>query len=293
MQPTQTTGSLGARRSTTHPTYVVEFQVSELADGVTPAPQIDVVGQIPSDGAFPDTEQIYEVAVDRLGLIDLSMSGILPEPLASLPSGLGQRYVTWAWGRGFVLGNASPLQKSNNVSPEGYVNLQALETLPLGSTQFYSRSGYVMPHGTVLRVDNMAPLVQGVPFILRLGIFIPLSVRDDALIRQALCCTEDILTTTDSSDDCVDTNFLTPGVSPNQLTPGVHTLDVNVYPVQPDADVTVAGPGGPVALSNVEVIFPDTLRITGSFTVAGDYNVTVQNGEDCSSTLNNAFTVGS
>jgi hypothetical protein len=291
MQPTQTTGSLGGRRSTSHPTYVLEFQVSELADGVTPAPQYELDGQIPSDGAFPDSEQIYVIPVARLGLIDLSVSGILPEPLASAPSGLGQRYVTWAWARGFVLANASPLQKSNDIQPEGYVNLQALETLPLGSTQFYSRKGYVMPHGTVLRLNNMAPLVQGEPFILRLGVYVPLSVRDDALLRAALCCTEDVPTTTDSDADCVTPSITS--VSPNQLTPGVSTLDIEAYPVQPDADVTVVGPGGPVALSNVEVIFPDTLRITGSFTVEGNYNVTVSNGTGCDDTLNNAFTVGS
>lgn len=295
MQPTETAGSVGARRSNTTPTYVLEYLISELGDGTTPAPQFEVEGAIPSDGPFPDDEQIYTFEVARLGLIDLSLSGILPAELAENPSGLGQRYIAWAYAEGFALGAVSPVQKANRIGPEGYVNVQALEVLPAASTTFYSRRGYIMPQGTVLRLQNMAPLVAGVPFKVRIGVIVPASVRDDALMRQAFCCTEDIPTTTDSGDECVDPNFLTPGVSPNSITPGVNTIQINAFPVSPEAgftQVTVTDPVGDIAPTNVEIIFPDTILFTANFTVEGAYSVTLQNGADCINTLNNAFTVG-
>lgn len=289
----QSTGTMGGGRPSSSPTYVLEYLINEFADGITPAPQFEIEGQIPSDGPFEDPEQIYPFTVDRLGLIDLSLSGLLPEDLAENPSGLGQRYVVWFWARDLVLGNASPIQKANNIEGEGFVNLEALETIPLGSTQFYSRKGYIMPQGTVLRVANMAPRTPGVPFLLRLGILVPPSVRDDGLIREALCCTESIPTVTDSSASCLAPDFLTPGVSPNQLTAGPtpQQITINATPVSPDFTVvTVAGPGGPVAPTDLEIEFPSTVRFTGVFGIAGSYDVTLSNGAGCVTALNNAFT---
>jgi hypothetical protein len=48
MQPWQTAGSVGGRRSNSTPTYVLEYLISELADGTTPA-QFEIDGAIPSD----------------------------------------------------------------------------------------------------------------------------------------------------------------------------------------------------------------------------------------------------
>jgi hypothetical protein len=294
MSNLQTTSTLGAGRSSSSPTYVLEYLINELADGITPAPQFEIEGQIPSDGPFEDSEQIYSFTVDRLGLIDLSLSGILPDDLAETPSSLGQRYVVWFWGRDLVLGNASPIQKANNVEGEGFVNLEALETIPLGSTQLYSRKGYVMPQGTVLRVANMAPRTPGVPFLLRLGILVPPSVRDDALIREALCCTESIETLTDSDADCRAADFFTPGVTPNVITASAtpQQITIKATPVSPDfTTVVVDGPGGPVAPTDLEIQFPDTILFTAVFTILGSYNVELSNGTGCDTVLNNAFTV--
>lgn len=294
MQPNQTAGSVGPGRPNTSPTYVLEYRISELADGVTPAPQFEVEGQIPSDGPFPDSEQIYTFDVERLGLIDLSFSGILPDELAENPSGLGQRYVVWAWGRDFVLGSTTPLQKSNIVEPEGYVDLEALEVLALASSQLYSRKGYVMPQGTVLRVSDMAPATPGVPFILRLGVIIPPSIRDDALMREALCCTENIETVTDSNAPCLTPAFLTPAVSPNQLTAGAspQQIQINALPVSDDfTSVVVTGPVGVIPPTDLEIQFPDTILFTGIFTVAGSYDVALSNGAGCDAEQLNAFTV--
>ena len=266
----------------------------ELADGITPAPQFEVEGAIPSDGPFPDTEQIYTFTVDRLGLIDLSLSGVLPAELAERPSGLGQRYVAWAWARDFVLGSASPLQKSNDVVNEGYVDLEALETLPVASTQFYSRKGYKMPQGTVIRVSDMAPATPGVPFLLRLGIVVPPTERDDALMREAFCCTENIPTVTDSSDSCVAPSFLTPAVSPDVLTPGVdpQQITINASPVSDDfTSVTVTGPSGVITPTDLDIQFPDLILFTGVFTVTGTYSILLSNGTGCDTNLANAFTV--
>lgn len=292
--PLQTTGTMGSGRPSSAPTYVLEYLINELADGITPAPQFEIEGQIPSDGAFEDSEQIYSFTVDRLGLIDLSLSGILPDELADAPSGLGQRYITWAWGRDLVLGNASPIQKANTIEGEGYVNLEALETLPLGSTQFYSRKGYVMPQGTVLRVANMGPGIEGTPFLLRIGIIVPPSVRDDALMREALCCTESIPTVTDSDAACLAPTFLTPAVTPNQITAGAspQQITIKATPVSSDfTTVVVSGPGGPVAATELEIEFPNTIRFTGVFTVLGSYNVALSNGTGCDSTSTDAFDV--
>lgn len=293
--PLSTTGRLGGGRPSTTPTYVLEYLIRELADGVTPAPQFEVDGEIPSDGPFPDDEQIYTFTVDRLGLIDLSFSGALPPELADAPSGLGQRYVSWAWGRDFVLASATPLQKANDVEGEGFVNLESLETLPVASSQFYSRKGYVMPHGTVIRVRDLAPATPGVPFLLRFGVVIPASVRDDALMREALCCTENIPTVTDTDAPCLPPTFLTPPVSPNVLTPGVapQQIQINASPVSSGfTSVVVAGPGGPVAPVAVDVQFPDKILFTGVFTVPGSYSVLLSNGAGCETLEGNAFTVG-
>ena len=291
----QTTGILGAGRPSSTPTYVLEYLISELADGVTPSPQFEVAS---SDVGLPqdDNEQIHTFSVARLGLIDLSLSGILPAELAAAPSGLGQRYVVWAWGRDFVLGDASPLQSANTVEGEGYVNVEPLETLPLGAKTFYSKKGYIMPHGTVLRVANMAPEVAGVPFLLRIGVIVPPSVRDDAAMREALCCTESIVTETDSTASCLAANFLTPNVSPNQLTggPTPQQIVIKASPVSPGfTTVTVTAPSaGPITPTNLEIVFPDTIRFTGVFTEVGSYTVALSNGSGCDTTLNNAFTVG-
>jgi hypothetical protein len=295
-QPWETAGSVGARRPNTAPTYVLEYLVSELADGITPAPQFEVEGAIPSDGPFPDAEQIYVFPVARLGLIDLSLSGILPPELADAPSGLGQRYVAWAWCSGFVLGAVSPLQKANRIGPEGVVNLQALEVLPAAASQFYSRKGYVMPQGTVLRLQNMAPAVPGVPFTVRIGVIVPPTIRDDALMREAFCCTEDIPTTTDTDGECVDPNFLTPGVTPNSFSAGVNTIAIHAFPVSPETgftSVAINGPFAPLVPTNVEIIFPDTILVTANFADVGLYSVTVTNNADvaCQATLPNAFEV--
>lgn len=289
--PLETAGSVGARRPNSAPTYVIEFLVNELADGVTPAPQFEIDGEIPSDGAFPDEQQIYTVPVDRLGLIDLSFSGILPSPLAEQPANLGQRYVPWIWAHGLVLGSASPIHKADNIRGS-YVNLEALEVLPLGSTQFYSRKGYIMPQGTVLRVANMAPEVPGIPFVIRIAVVIPPTERDDALMREAFCCTENTLTTTDSDADCRSPTILTPGVEPNQITQGVNTVQINAYPVSPEfTTVTIVGPTAPVTPTDVQVVFPDKILFTGNFAELGNYSVTVSNGEGCEDTSANAITV--
>lgn len=274
---------------------MLEYLVRELCDGVTPAPQFQIEGQIPSDGPFPDSEQIYTFEVDRLGLIDLSLSGILPPALAERPSGLGQRYVVDFWARHLLLGSQNPLFKANDVVNEGYVNLQALETIPVASTQFYSRKGYTMPQGTVLRVQDMAPNVPGRPLLLRLGIIVPPTIREDALMREALCCTQDIPTTTDSLEDCVTPNVLTPGVSPNQLTPGVspQQITINASPVSPEfTNVVVTGPSGEVVPTNVEIIFPDKILFTAVFNIVGQYDVFISNGAGCDVNEINAFNVG-
>lgn len=291
----ETAGSVGARRPNSAPTYVLEYLVRELADGITPAPQFEVEGEIPSDGPFPDREQIYTFEVDRLGLIDLSLSGILPPELAERPSTLGQRYVSWAWGRNFFLGSAEPLQKSNDVVNEGYVDVEALETLPVASSQFYSRKGYVMPQGSVIRVSDMAPNLLGRPFLLRFGIIVPPSIRDDALMREAFCCTENIPTVTDSDALCVSPSILTPAVSPNSLTASVvpQTIQINAVPVSTGfTSVVVTGPVGVIPPINVDVAFPDKIFFTGVFTVLGSYSVLVSNGVGCSDTELMAFTVG-
>lgn len=293
--PLETAGSLGARRPNSAPTYVLEYLVRELADGITPAPQFEVDGAIPSDGPFPDREQIYSFTVDRLGLIDLSFSGILPPELAERPSGLGQRYVSWAWGRDFVLGSESPLQKSNDIVNEGYVDVEALEVLPVASSQFYSRKGYVMPQGMVLRVSDMAPAILGEPFLLRFGIVIPPTERDDALMREAFCCTENIPTVTDSNLPCVAPSFLTPGVVPNVLTPGAspQQIQINASPVSPAfTSVTVTGPVGVIPAIDLDIEFPSKILFTGIFTVVGSYDVLVSNGAGCETTSIGAFTVG-
>lgn len=293
MQPWQTAGTVGAGRSNTAPTYVLEYQISELADGVTRAPQFPIEGQIPSDGPFPDPEQIYTFQVERLGLIDLSLSGILPPELAQRPSGLGQRYVSWVWAQRFVLGSATPVQKANDIEGEGFVSVQPLEILPVASTQFYSRRGYRMPQGTVLRIQDMAPLEPGRPIIFRLGITVPPTIRDDALMREAFCCTENIPTITDSDEPCVAPNALVPGVVPNEFTPGVNELEIRAFPVSPDyTTVTVLGPGGaPVPPTSVEIQFPDRIFFTASFVDLGDYDILLSNGPGCDLLQEDVFTV--
>lgn len=291
MERTHTTGMLGSGRSASTQTYVLEYHVSELADGSTPAPQFAIEGAIPSDGPTENNEQIYVFQVPRLGLIDLSLSGILPPELADNPSGLGQRYVVYAFVRDFVLASVSPVQSANEIGAEGYVNLEALETLPILSTQFYSRKGYIMPHGTVLRVADMAPKVAGQPFMIRIGIVVPQSVKEDAEMRGALCCTDGIPTTV--VEECVTPNFLTPGVDPNALTPGVNTIQINAYPISPGfTQVTVEGPFAPVVPTNVQFVFPNTILFTANFADAGAYSVTLSNGAGCSAQRVNAFTVG-
>lgn len=276
------------------PTHVLEFRVRELADGTTPGEQFVVEGMIPSDGPFPDAEQIYVIEQDRLGLIDLSFSGILPEPLSSMPSLLGQRYVTWAWGRDFVLGAGNPLKKSNLIEDAGYVDVQDLELLPVASSQFYSRKGYNMPHGTVIRLTDMAPAIPGQPFILRLGIIIPSTISEDGLMRDALCCTEQIPTTTDSAAGCLAPVFGTPPVSPPVLvsSPAPQMIEITAVPVSPTfTSVTVVGPGGPVIPTSVSIVFPDKVFFTGVFGPVGPYDVTLDNGPGCSSTSIAAFAV--
>jgi hypothetical protein len=170
-------------------TYVAEYRISVQADGSTPAPQFDIKSQ-PVNG-------IYVFEVERLGLVDLSFSGPQPASLAAAPSTIGQRYIAWAWAKGFTLGiDPSPVRAANNVEGAGYFDVELLETLPLAAVQFYSRKGYIMPHGTVLRVQNMLPGVAGIPIVLRFGVLIPQTSDEDAQIRESFCCSASVPTLT-------------------------------------------------------------------------------------------------
>lgn len=168
-------------------THVLEYRIDQSADGVTPAPQFDIAGQ-------PATQGIYVFDVDNLGLIDLSFSGQQPTELAAAPSSIGQRYVSWLWAKNAALSGVNPVRSANDVDNAGYVDVELLETLPLAITRFYSRKGYIMPHGTVLRLQDMVPAVAGEPLVVRLAVVIPETQKQDSLFRQSFCCTDTIAT---------------------------------------------------------------------------------------------------
>lgn len=166
-------------------THTLEYRITEQADGSTPAPQFDIRSQ-------PD-EGIYRFTVARLGLIDLSFSGPQPASLRVAPSTIGQRYISWFWAKQFVLSSANPIRSANDIEGAGYVDVENLETLPLASSSIYSLKGYVMPHGTVLRLQDMLPAVPGVPIVVRFSVIIPQTPDEDAKMRESFCCSATIL----------------------------------------------------------------------------------------------------
>lgn len=169
-------------------TYVFEYRIAVSADGSTPAPQFDIKSRPASNG-------MYLFEVDNLGLIDLSFAGRQPASLAAAPSTVGQRYISWLWAKGLALGvDASPIRSANNIEGAGYVDVEILETVGLASTQFYSRKGYIMPHGTVLRVQSMLPAVPGVPIVLRFAVIIPGTQDEDAAMRESFCSSDTVPT---------------------------------------------------------------------------------------------------
>lgn len=166
-------------------TSVLEYRIAIAADGSTPAPQFEL--------GSPDDDGIYRFTVDRLGLIDLSFSGLQPAQLRAAPSTIGQRYVSWLWAKGFALGGQNPIRAANDVEGAGYVDVENLETLNLATTQVFSKKGYVLPHGTVLRLQDMTPAVVGVPIVVRINVIIPAVPEADAEMRDSFCCSETIL----------------------------------------------------------------------------------------------------
>lgn len=166
-------------------THTLEYRITQAADGSTPAPQFDVKSQ-PVDG-------IYRFTVPLLGLIDLSFDGPQPASLRAAPSTTGQRYISWFWAKQFALSSVNPIRSANNVEGAGYVDVENLETLPLATSRLYSLKGYIMPHGTVLRVQDMLPAVVGQPIVIRFSVIIPQTPDQDAQMRETFCCSADVL----------------------------------------------------------------------------------------------------
>jgi hypothetical protein len=146
-------------------------------------------------GSRPATNGIYTFEVDTLGLVDLSFSGVQPSALQADPSTVGQRYVSWLWAKDFSLADPGPVRAANHIGG-AYVDVEVLETVPIVSSKMWSRKGYIMPHGTVLRLQSMVPAVVGIPIVVRLAVLIPQTPEEDAMVRESFCCSDEVATIT-------------------------------------------------------------------------------------------------